>query len=272
MTGLWVFAATCLGAGVALAQPTGSIVGFVREDVSGRPLPGVAVVLPAHNMQVETDSSGRYVVRGIPGGPTRFVARKIGWEEHASDLTIAGGVSREYNIALRAAAATLDTIRVVGMSPENRYALNLFAEHRKRGMGTFIDTADLRRREIAKVADLLRTIAGVNVITPPLCKPHGSRTINCSTSATKKVAVSSTRCAMRVVLDRLVLTEGGPIFDLETARGDMRHDWTSAYDIASLNANDLIAVEVYRRENEAPADYRVGGTECGLIQLWTNRR
>ena len=88
---------------------------------------------------------------------------------------------------------------------------------------------------------------------------------------TKKVAVSSRRCALRVVQDRLVLTEGGLIDDREVAGSDMKHDWPAQFDLASINVSSLVAIEVFRRESEVPMDYRSGNVECGLVQLWTNR-
>jgi hypothetical protein len=252
------------------AQTTGTLTGVVREEGTARPVADVEVVLPVFKLKATTDANGRYTLAAVPAGPTLLVGRKLGWEEHSGAPKVTADASHEYNFTLRAKPATLDTMRSVALSPENRHALDLFAEHQKRGFGAFFDSTALEHREIAKVSDLMRTVAGITVITPPLCAPLGKRRYNCSSTASKQVAVSGNRCAMRVVMDRSVLAEGGPVFDRED-NTDTRHDWVAAYDIASLNVSSLVAIEVYRRESDVPMEYRNAPMECGLIQLWTNR-
>lgn len=253
------------------AQPTGVLNGIVREDGTGQFIAGVDVILPGFKLRATTDAGGRYSIANIPAGPTLLVGKKFGWEELSAAVKITAATSNQFNFALTPAVKGLDTMRVVGITPENNRALDLFAQHRIRGFGSFFDSTDIRRRELAKLSDFLQGVTGVTVVQPPLCIPMGVRYNNCSITAAKRVAVSGNRCAMRIMRDQNLVANGGPISDTEP-NTDLQHDWVAAYDITTLHVSDLIAIELYRRESDVPMEYRGGATECGLIQLWTNRR
>lgn len=254
------------------AQGTGTITGLVTEDSTGKPIAGAEVAIAKLKRQVLTDANGRFVIGDLPEGILMIVARRLGFEEQGNMVQVTAGQSRDKNVKLARVPTALDTVKVTApMSLVMQRTFQLIEDHKKLGFGKFIDSTELRQRETSSVADLARAMMGVNVVTPPFCKPLGTKIYNCTPTPRKKVAVSGGSCAMRIMQDNMVLTVGGPI-DQSDPRSDPRHDWVAAYDLTELSTSNLIAIEVYRRGGEVPLEYQNQGTECGLIQLWTKRQ
>lgn len=170
----------------------------------------------------------------------------------------------------------LDTMRVVADAPRALTLRNTFDDRRLRGFGHFYDSTSLRQRAIAHASDLLQGEQGITVVRPPMCTPRGSSRDpnvhhnNCVTQVSTRIAVTRGFCAVKLMLDGNTLSIGGEI-DTRDERYDPRHNWTTAYDINSLDLGSVEKVEVYRRPEEIPQELKSFDTECGLVVLWTRR-
>jgi hypothetical protein len=48
--------------------------------------------------------------------------------------------------------------------------------------------------------------------------------------------------------------------------------WEDAFDLSSVRAYELAAVEVYRSAGEVPAEFNRTNSACGVLVLWSNGR
>ena len=138
------------------------------------------------------------------------------------------------------------------------------------GLGKFIDSTELRRREHSRVSDVLRGIPGLNLVKfrpcprgSYLCEPEEFR------AASGRGEVSLGRmyrdpedayCWMSVILDGSYLYRSG------SGRSGRPPDFGKDFRVA-----DLESIEVYRSSAELPPEF--GGTSgaCGTVVLWSRR-
>ncbi len=68
-----------LSVGFVFAQTTGKIAGVVRDQETGRPMPGVNIVIEGTNKGAATDADGRFFIINVPPGKYNLMARMIGY-------------------------------------------------------------------------------------------------------------------------------------------------------------------------------------------------
>ena len=124
--GAAMLAATLLAglAGPALAQGTGAVRGTVVDSASRRPVAGVQVSVVGTTLGTLTNDAGTYVVRGVPAGAVTLRLRRLGFEPADRRVTVAAGDTLVADFALRAAAAQLSEVVVVGYGSTERAQLS----------------------------------------------------------------------------------------------------------------------------------------------------
>ena len=98
------------------AQGTGRITGTVTDSSSGRPVSDVQVSVSGVRVGATTDAQGRYAIGGVPAGPRRLEARRIGFVPfagHTVDVPTGGTIT--YDFRLREVALTLQAIVTTGL-------------------------------------------------------------------------------------------------------------------------------------------------------------
>ena len=95
-------------AGPAHAQ----IAGTVREAESGLPIAGAAVSVTDLRRSALTDTSGRYVLDGIPAGPHQLNVRMIGHLAHGLHVLVPHEGGLQLNVALQDAPLPLHPFQV----------------------------------------------------------------------------------------------------------------------------------------------------------------
>jgi hypothetical protein len=152
-----------------------------------------------------------------------------------------------------------------------------FEERQRKGFGKFIDSTELNSKEYRTLTDLLRTVSGVALVSPPYCgQPYAEgtrrlqRRYNCIDDRSYRVAMGANLCAMQVMLDGTQFIPGKKIDNAEPPT-DPTHDWRSTMDIATVPLRDVTAIEIYRRNGEVPMEFRGNETECGMVMIWTRR-
>lgn len=85
----------------ALAQEMGSIQGVVTSKATRESIVGVNVVIEGMGLGVATDSSGRFVMLGVPLGIYRLHVSRVGYRSVAQDVNVAGALT--FDVALEKA-------------------------------------------------------------------------------------------------------------------------------------------------------------------------
>jgi hypothetical protein len=244
------------------------LAGVVREDSTGRPIAGAEVAVEALKRQTLTDAEGRFRLTDVAAGVRVVNVRRLGYSATAITVQILPGEIVEKTFALRQSALALDTVKVAETHRPLTGRL-AFSDRRARGFGRFMDSTELRRVPDLKLSTLLTSELGIIPVMPPVCYLTGRRN-NCVGSQSARVAVGRGLCALKVMLDGMVVGVGGEIDNAE-AHPDPRHNWYTAFDVSTLNSGGLEKVELYRRESEIPPEYQSNDTQCGLLILWTRQ-
>jgi hypothetical protein len=256
---------------VGIAQALGTLSGVVREDSTNRPIPNAEVAVAELKRITITDASGHFVLNEISAGVHSVSVKRLGFRPLIVSVQFLPGETVEKSFALAAVPLALDTLRVKAGPNRVLTGRDAFYERRQRGFGRLLDSMDLLKYPAIHVSSLLESENGIRVIRAPPCKPYTARLNNCVGTTTYLVAVSRSGCAMKIMLDNMVLARGGPIDDREVAHVDPRHAWYSMFDLSTVSLGSLEKVEIYRRAVEVPPDYQAEDTDCGLLIMWTKQ-
>lgn len=267
------------------------IDGDVREPLRGAPIQvswkhfsqqGNALAGVARGIDVQLDHDGEATLCGVPGGtlvvvePPRNAAAL--WRD---TLRVEAGAMVRRVLATRPVLAsvqqTVASDSAAGREKGDGAAAIVnalrrasspgppqFEEHRAMGRGTFLDDAALRRRDASRMSDLLRTIAGVRLVS----LPSGGMAITSGIPPTANQLAMIARwestgeifrpaCYMQVYLD-----------------GSRMWGWTDQppIDVDTFSPSTIGAIEFYRSAAEAPPEWNATGAVCGTIAFWTRRR
>jgi hypothetical protein len=84
------------------AQETGSVAGLVISSWDGTPLPGVTVTVRGTTLAAQSNSSGRYELKGVPGGTQVLRFSKSGYASAVvTDVRVLPGQSSTVDGNLR---------------------------------------------------------------------------------------------------------------------------------------------------------------------------
>jgi hypothetical protein len=155
-------AATFLAAPASGAQ-SGTVAGRVVSAATQEPLGTARIRVPGTSAESESDSTGRFVLRGVPVGVRRLEVRRIGYTPVVrTDVVVSAGRAAELTVELQPAAA-----RLTGVTVTPRYFSTVPA------VSTPVSTQTLTAEEIRRAPgvqeDVVRAIAilpGVSVTDP----------------------------------------------------------------------------------------------------------
>jgi iron complex outermembrane recepter protein len=101
----------------------GSITGFVANAGTGNLLGGARVEIPTLRMSALTDSTGRYILHGIPPGRHEIVASYTGLDSESTTVTVTAGQRTTRSFDLSSDIYLLDAFRVTGEREGNAAAI-----------------------------------------------------------------------------------------------------------------------------------------------------
>jgi len=236
MVGLGATAPPSLGAQSRDLAPSGGIIGKVMDQQSQMPLAGAIVSLLGTRLQTATDSSGRFTHAGLGAGTYLLEVRAIGYGVTSWLLRLRDGEVVDYTFEIAPLGVDLDPVVIEARPSFASRRLREFEERRRGGRGVFITEEQIQTRNAATMGDLLRAVPGVRL---------NCRSGNCTAQMTRGARGV---CAADWVVDGLPATMSAT---------------------PALPTVGIIAVEIYRSPNEAPAEFLKADSQCGIIAIWT---
>jgi hypothetical protein len=175
LMGLMVF----LAATLVLAAPLGSqadpgarLRGLAISSFNGQPVRGVLVAVPAARKFVVTDSSGAFLLTGLPGGDQKVRVSYEGRDTEEYEFTLRGGRTTKIAVLLDLDAPDLDPVVVEVQHPDQWRDLGGFYARRDwyRGYARFYTQEEIERSHSPRISALL---ARERIVTRcvELCRP-----------------------------------------------------------------------------------------------------
>jgi hypothetical protein len=262
----------CLVALPCTARSQAELQGHVFGDSSRRPIRNAEVALPRLNLRVLTDSLGRYRLQNIPRGEHLVVARAVGFRPDSAMTPFDGDEALVSDVVLRVAVNELPTVAVKDASrPLAHGKMAAYEERKALGVGHFIDRALLAKDENRRLGDILAS----NVPGLSIYRGTGSKSWAASGRTTSSAKCAFCRTTRNEMLDPFDVASGAPLacyLDVyldgaavysSSARG------TALFNLNSIEANQIEAIEVYTGVGQIPAQYNKTSGGCGVLLIWT---
>jgi hypothetical protein len=229
------------------------LIGRVLADSSESPIPGATVALPGLGVMVRADSAGlfafpaRLSTRGVL---VRVVA--IGYTPIEEALELPDGDTVSVEFVMSRTAQLVSTVRVVAR-PVDR-TLREFERRRSERAGVFFDEESISRMaRSGRLSNLIRASPGLSLATPPR-GTVGTEQYVIGGRGSELGIGGSRACYSGVVLDGVWVYSG--------QSGEPR------FNINSVAAETVKAVEVYRSTAQIPVGFNRLGNYCGLVVIW----
>ena len=214
------------------SQLRGIIRGVVTTD-AGQPVVDARVHTDGVP-EVRADSSGRFLIRGVPGGTRQLDAASIGLTPASQVVDVLPHDTVDVPIVLRK-VTTLAAMHVKAEA-EQRFFAKAYDERRGLGIGYFADSSVLAKR--GTLTSAFETVPGVTVDH----KTKFSRGAQVLLPTPK-----GGQCAANIWIDGVRAT---------------------AAQLSDFGPTDVAALEVYLRRLDTPAEY-TSTNGCGAVLLWT---
>jgi hypothetical protein len=213
------------------------IRGIVR-DPRKNPLAGATIDVDGVDAQVRTDANGRFAAANVPTGSRTIAVRALGFAPLFQPIAVLEKQNDEITVDML--AVSLPSVNVTGR--QNVSLLQLDFEQRKReGFGTFKDSTEIvKHTSIRSIFQGIPSlvITGVDVRSFGLFTPGQSLSTNNPAGG----------CPANIYID-------GQPSDLGV--------------LISLSKEQIAAIEVYIRQEFAPAKYLLLSNNCGVVLVWT---
>lgn len=237
----------------ASGQDGPHFIGRVLADSSESPIPGATVAFPGLGLMVRSDSAGRFAfparlsTRGVL---VRVVA--IGYVPIEEALELPEGDTVSVDFVMSRTAQLVSTVRVVA-TPVDR-TLREFERRRAGRAGVFFDEGSIRRMaRSGRLSNLIRASPGLTLATPAR-GTVGTEQYVVGGRGSELGIGGSRACYSGVVLDGVWVYSG--------QSGEPR------FNINSIAAETVKAVEVYRSTAQIPVEFNRLGNYCGLVVIW----
>ena len=238
------------GTGPLLAQGSGNITGTVTDGASGRVLEGVRVRVAGTALQASTDLRGVYRLSNVPAGEARLQANRIGYRSVEKTVSVGAGETVTSDIALSAAALTLDEVVVTGTA----------GDQTRRAQGATV--ADL------SVADVLKN-APVRTVEQVLQSrvPGVSVTLASGTSGAASHIRIRGASSISLSNEPLIFVDGIQITTGTPSMFGVGGQVTGR--LSELNPQDFESVEIVK--GPAAATLYGANASAGVIQIITKK-
>ena len=261
----------CASLGVALvatatlAQNGAAIAGRVVTKASKAGIAGAEVSLGPGSRRVTSDAAGHFEFAQVPAGVVSLVVKRLGFAPESASFEVQSNEDLDVLIELTATVQQLDTVSVAGRSePVATGKLTGFYDRKRVGIGKFIDGDEIAKEPHDKLGDLIA------IRTP------GSRLVRGRIGFVAWLATTrdSNLRPARAPMDPNDVRRGA---DPNACFPDVYIDGTNVnrfgtgaplFDINSINAADVAAIEVYVGAARIPIQYNSSSAACGVLLIW----
>jgi Carboxypeptidase regulatory-like domain len=221
-----------------------AVVRGVITTIDRRPLLNAVVRVIGSGSQVRTNAAGVYAIGDAGAGTQTVEARAIGYQPMRLTVRLTESGATTVDLRLPIQRVQLDTVRVLA-GKELPVEVRAIERRWRAGTGVILDGNTVRERSNIFTTDALRGISGVTV------RQAGGfgQTVWMRSS-------NGVECQASVVLD------GGQLPPSQAAS-------ISIDEIAQRE--DVVAIEVYARPSQIPAEFTSMVDGCGVLAIWTKR-
>ncbi len=234
-------AVALLGATIVIpgmAHGQGTLQGRVIDSETGLPLPRATVTVARSSLSLSADSSGRFVVTGVPEGEAQLAIRLLGYSPGDFKVFISGTGGLEEVFPLDFTGNRLPAAAVHARAEALMPRYSQFEQRRQRATGAFLRWDELYKESYGSVGDALRHVRGIRI----------------------KCDQQSFECY--AVMSRTPQCQPTWIIDGMEARSF--HE--------STPVQDIYGIEIYRGPGEVPGEFSGSNAACGVIVMWTKSR
>ena len=250
---------TALGEARAATEPVraartlrvATIIGTVTDAATHQPVGSVQVTVVGTTIGTVTDAQGRYRLIGVPAGPVRIRARRIGYNSVDQAVTARDGESITVDFSISTATLALDAVVVTGTAGGTQM----------RAIGNTVDKLDVAKlaesSPAVNVQQLLgQKSPGVLILPNPGMVGTGS-------------AVRIRGAASLSLTNQPIVYVDGVRVDNNPAGGPAIRNGRYASRLNDFNPEDIESMEIIK----GPAAATLYGTEAsnGVIQIITKR-
>ncbi|MEO9226282.1 MAG: carboxypeptidase regulatory-like domain-containing protein [Gemmatimonadaceae bacterium] len=198
-----------------------------------QPLAEAQIVVRGTGLEAKSDSSGHFVISGLPAGTFSVDARAIGKEPVVIPIPLSSTRPTNMEIRLIKPIQNLTRVLVFGRTPKMRQDIMDFEQRRTSGAGHYFTQDDAILKHAVEITNVLSMVPSVRVM---------------SSGRFGHVLTMHQGCLATVYLDG--------------------HKMNTAFeDINDIPPNQLAGIEVYSGALEAPAQYP-SRSGCGVVLLW----
>ncbi len=248
----------------ARAQATSTLVGTVLDDSTERMVPDAEVSISGLNLTARTNDRGEFILTEIGAGVYTVSARRIGFAPMSASIPFNGADTVHYQFALARTVQTLPGVAVTETHDVPPIAkLAQFESRRKFGIGRFLTAKDLEKIINRRTGDALSArLPGVRIMkdgSRPLAgyvaTSRGVNSIEGASPAFSGRVAPPSACLVHVWLDGIRVYGSQP--------GE------PPFDINSIQAEQIAAIEFYAGSASLPSELRSGSSACGALVIWT---
>jgi hypothetical protein len=214
-----------------------TIRGVVRDSRKA-PLAGASIDVDGVDATTKTDANGRFTLANVPTGSRTLAVRSLGFAPLFQPIAVLEKQTDEIQVDML--AVSLPGVNITGR--QNVSSLQIDFEQRKReGFGTFKDST-----EIVRHTSIRSIFQGI----PSLVITGGNSTAFYLYTPGQSISTTNAAggCPANVYID------GKP---------------SDTSVLISLSKEQIAAIEVYIRQEFAPAKYLLLSNNCGVVLVWT---
>jgi hypothetical protein len=238
----------------------GTIQGTVVDSGSGQPLEGAVASIADLGLSVETDSSGRFSLFGVPPGQHTLSVELFGYYGQEELVTVNDGSTVSLTLALAVAPFQAAPLEVSVEGRDYDLELSGFYDREESTSGVFITPEDIEDRRPTFTTDLFRGIPGTKVAGGLGFGTQAAVVLQGSRSLSLLEHNPQNECYPAIWIDGQMVHSGSV--------GFMEDEPAFVDDL--IRPDQIAGVEVYSGAARVPVQFNLYSA-CGVIVFWTKR-
>lgn len=206
-----------------------------------------------------TGDDGSVLLRDVYPGTEVVQASLLGYADRRVLVQVAPDGAMNLVVALHAVPLRLDVLEARSDRRSRMPWLRSFYARAESGPGEYFTRADIERMRPREVSDLFRIVPGMVLSVSPE-GDTSPRMVEGTISFRSDESVRGGGAGARSSCPILWFVDGSPIEPT-----DGRID-------TEIDPAEVEGIEIYRRTTLAPAQYRRGHSNCGVVLIWKRER